>query len=339
MRNSFKATMGCCASVFLATVPAWAADSLTSCAAMEPDSARLACYDRLAGRNTAREVIARPTVTTAPDSGGAKASLLESSWEFERNASAFRIRPYKPVYFLPVFHTDRVNQEPHSPTLGTVSHPLILNSDEAKFQISFKSKLGNDLLGDNGDLWAGYTQSSRWQVYNKEDSRPFRETNYEPELMFVWRANLILPGMKARYASLGINHQSNGRSGPLSRSWNRVTAAVGLEGGDWTLTVRPWWRVPERNGQDDNPDIADYAGRGEVLLTRVLGEHVFSVLGRHSLRGGDRSHGSAQLDWAFPINGRLKGHIQWHSGYAESMIDYNHRANYLGLGVSLVEWH
>jgi phospholipase A1 len=115
--------------------------------------------------------------------------------------------------------------------------------------------------------------------------------------------------------------------------------AVGLERGDWTLTLRPWWRIPERNKQDDNPDIADYAGRGEVLLTRVFRDHVFSALARHSLRGGDRSHGSMQLDWAFPITGRLKGHIQWHSGYAESMIDYNHRANYLGLGVSLVEWH
>ena len=140
MRNAYKAAMGC-ASVFLATTPVWAAESLTSCAAMEPDSARLACYDRLAGRNAAREVIARPAATTAPVSGATKASLLESSWEFERNASAFRIRPYKPVYFLPIVHTDHVNQEPHSPSLGTVSHPLILNNDEAKFQISFKSKL------------------------------------------------------------------------------------------------------------------------------------------------------------------------------------------------------
>ena len=339
MRTSFNATIACCAGVAIGASSAWAADSLTACAAMEPDSARLACYDQLAGRNTTREMIARPSANTTADGGTTKPSLLETSWEFERNPSIFRIRPYKPVYLLPIFHANHVNQEPHSPTLGSVSHPLILDNDEAKFQISFKSKLANDLLGDNGDLWAGYTQSSRWQVYSKQDSRPFRETNYEPELMFVWRTNLDLPGMKARHATLGINHQSNGRSGPLSRSWNRVMGAVGLERGDWTLTLRPWWRIPERNKQDDNPDVADYAGRGEVLLTRVFREHVFSALARHSLRGGDRSHGSVQLDWAFPITGRLKGHIQWHSGYAESMIDYNHRANYLGLGVSLVEWH
>ena len=139
--------------------------------------------------------------------------------------------------------------------------------------------------------------------------------------------------------ALEINHQSNGQGGALSRGWNRLIGAVGLDRDDWTLTVRPWWRLPDRGANDDNPDVADFAGRGEILLTRVLGGHVLSVEARHSLRGGSRAHGSVRMDWAFPIDERLKGHIQWFSGYAESLIDYNHHANYLGLGISLVEWH
>jgi phospholipase A1 len=243
-----------------------------------------------------------------------------------------------------VFHASKTNPTPYSPTRGYAETSGTPEKTEAKFQISFKTKVMDNLFGNNGDIWAGYTQSSRWQVYNGTFSRPFRETNYEPEAMFVWRTDFGALGMAGRYLSLGINHQSNGQSDPLSRSWNRVTGAIGLERGNWTLTVRPWWRIPEHGSSDDNPDLADYAGRGELLLTHAGKDTVFSVEARHSLRGGDRNHGSLRFDWAFspyrrPEEHDLKIHVQWFTGYAESLIDYNHHANYLGLGISLKEWH
>ncbi len=103
--------------------------------------------------------------------------------------------------------------------------------------------------------------------------------------------------------------------------------------------ARPWLRVNESATSDDNPDIEDYMGRGEVLITRNWRGHEISALLRHSLRGGDRSHGAVELNWAFPIMGELKGYLQFFSGYGESLIDYNHTANYVGLGVSLIEWY
>src|SRR3546814_4236581 len=72
------------------------------------------------------------------------------------------------------------------------------------------------LFGDNGDVWMGYTQSSRWQVYNGEASRPFRETNYEPEILLVFRNNYSIGGWKGRMAAVGINHPSNGQIGRAS---------------------------------------------------------------------------------------------------------------------------
>ena len=223
---------------------------------------------------------------------------------------------------------------------ASVLESLGLQDTETKFQISLKSKLWENILGNNGDLWFGYTQSSRWQLFNSQLSRPFRETDYEPELILNFRTQYDLPwGWTGRMSGVSFTHVSNGRDIPLSRSWNRVIGQFGIDRPGWTLVARPWWRVHEDRSSDDNPDIEDYMGRGEILVTRNWGGHEISALLRHSLRGGDRSHGAVELNWAFPIYGELKGYLQFFSGYGESLIDYNHSANYVGLGVSLIEWY
>ncbi|HET6782483.1 MAG TPA: phospholipase A, partial [Pseudoxanthomonas sp.] len=269
-----------------------------------------------------------------------KGSLLDSRWELAKDSKlgVFQMRAYKPVYLFPAFWTSDTNKTPSSPNPdNTVTEPQDLTSVEAKFQLSFKTKFAENLFGDNGDLWGAYTQSSRWQVYNAEESRPFRETNYEPEVMLVFRNNYSLGGWKGRMTAIGVNHQSNGRSDPLSRSWNRVMLNVGLDRENWAFVVRPWWRIPDGN-DDDNPDIQNYIGRGDAMLVYSKNGHEFSLLGRHSLRGGEDSHGSVQMDWGFPIDRTLRGHLQLFHGYGESLIDYNHKATYVGLGISLLEW-
>jgi len=281
-----------------------------------------------------------PTMQEALANAG-KGSLLDSRWELAKDSKlgVFQMRGYKPVYLLPAFWTSDKNELPQSPNpRNTVAEPLDLQETEAKFQLSFKTKFAENLFGDNGDLWGGYTQSSRWQVYNGDTSRPFRETDYEPEVLLVFRNSYSIGGWKGRMAGIGINHQSNGREDPLSRSWNRVIATIGLDRDNWALVLRPWFRISDGN-DDDNPDIEDYIGRGDAMLTYSNGGHEFTVLGRHSLRGGDDSRGAVQLDWGFPINRTFRGHVQAFHGYGESLIDYNHKATYFGLGISLLEWY
>ncbi len=304
---------------------------LQECVQVGDDEARLMCYDNVLGR-------------TPPDSavpgGGRKGGLLDGRWELSRESKrgAFRLRPYQPVYLSPVFWTSDRNLLPHTPNpRTTVTDPQELDSLEAKFQLSFKFKMAENLWGDNVDLWGAYTQNSRWQVYNGDNSRPFRETDYEPEVMLVVRNDYGIAGWRGRMSGIGFNHQSNGLSEPLSRSWNRVMLLIGLDRENWALVLRPWWRLPEGQG-DDNPDVSDYLGRGDILLAHTRHGHVFSLMGRHSLRGGGRSHGALQFEWAFPARGSLRGRLQVLHGYGESLIDYNHRATWISLGFSLVEW-
>ncbi len=279
----------------------------------------------------------------AADPNAPQGSLLDSRWELAPNSKlgTFNLRGYKPVYLLPAFWTSRTNPRPISPNpLNTVPAAQDVQAIEAKFQLSFKTKVAQDLFGNNGDLWTAYTQVSHWQVYNGAVSRPFRETNYEPEVLLAFRSgDWHIAGWHARMYTIGLNHQSNGRADPLSRSWNRVVASIGFDREHWSLVLRPWWRIPETFRNDNNPGIQNYVGRGDATLVWHAGEQEVSVMGRHSLRGGARSHGALQVDWSFPIQRGLHGYVQVFHGYGESLIDYNHEATYLGLGISLLDWY
>jgi phospholipase A1 len=326
---------------------------IRACTAIGDNAQRLACYDNATHRGdreaqrAADEQIRATGVFAQPDGGAhasaasATPSLLDRRWELDPSSKlgTFNLRSYRPVYVLPVFATSRLNSAPHSPNPNnTVTDPAHLDNIEAKFQFSLKTKVVQDLLGD-GDLWVGYTQSSRWQVYNSEESRPFRETDYEPEALLVYGTHYDVLGWKLRMLDIGINHQSNGRSDPYSRSWNRIVADVGFERGDWTLMLRPWWRIPESRDDDNNPDIGDHVGRGEVTLLRNWNSQTFGLTLRHSMRGGNDSRGSARFSWSVPLDGKLRGYVELFHGYGESLIDYNHEATYLGVGVSLLDWY
>ncbi|MFT3663458.1 phospholipase A [Piscinibacter sp.] len=338
-------------SCALLLAPSWVGaqttqDSAADCVAMAEPAARLACYDRLHGRGEAALLPVAPAPAAAASAAAPSASLsdddttLGTRWDLDGQRGAlFAPRAYKPVYLLPATWTDRINRAPESPSpRNQVGDPMVLKAVEAKYQISLKAKFAHSLAGTPLSLWGGYTQSSRWQVYNGADSRPFRETNYEPELMVVAPLKLELPGWTLRMASLSLNHQSNGRALPLSRSWNRVIGGVAAERDDWIAELRAWRRVREDADDDDNPDIADHVGRAELRLARYWGTHALALQVRHSLRGGGRSRGSAQLDYVFPLAGALHGQLQIFSGYGESLIDYNLRQTKAGLGVTIAGW-
>lgn len=333
---------------------------IRACTAIESDSQRLICYDRASGRMNlpaAQKKAETPVTATATldkdrssqhasmqsdQTAAPPLSLLDSRWELSPDSKlgTGNIRGYKPIYVMPVFATSNQNSKPSSPNPdNTVSQAEQLQNVEMKFQLSLKTKVWQGVFGDIGDVWVGYTQSSRWQVYNKAVSRPFRETNYEPEALLVFNTNYQVLGWNGRMLGIGIDHQSNGQSNPLSRSWNRVMLPIGFDRDGWSVMVRPWWRIPEDSKTDDNPNISDYIGRGDVQIVREWNGQEFGLMVRHSLRGGSRSHGAGQFTWSFPLAGNLRGYMELFKGYGESMIDYNHNATYLGIGVSLLDWY
>lgn len=330
-----------------AAAAAASASPLKDCQGIKADPVRLACYDRLAkeAEPDATVVILDkdqkdppklPVLIERPPPAS-PVSALSELWELdpESKAGTFRFRAHNPTYILPVYATSDVNERPFSPADGhTLADDRKQQRGEVKFQISFKTKLMEDLFDGRSDLWFGYTQQSWWQLYNRDVSAAFRETNYAPELILSTRVNYDILGWKARMLNLGFVHQSNGRDLPLSRSWNRVYAQAGLEKGDWVLLLRPWYRVPEKKNDDDNPDINRYMGYGDVVAAWKHAGHTVSLTGRYNTNSGK---GAALVDWSFPISRQLKGYMQLFSGYGDSLIDYNHKQTTFGFGVSLSE--
>jgi len=314
-------------------------DALTACAKIAAAAERLQCYDKLAGRSTPAVSADTLTDTTVKDTPPEqKQTVMSRHWDLDpaSRKHTFVLRPYRSNYLLPVAYNSSPNQDEHL----DVDPGGRAQFNEAKFQISFKVKLWEDLLDKKIDIWMAYTQLAFWQLYNTPFSSPFRDTNYEPELLVNFRTDYDFLGFKGRLLTLGLNHQSNGRSLPLSRSWNRVTASVGLERDKLNIFLKTWYRIPERESNDDNPDITRYLGYGELNAIYYWEKHRLAATWRNNLRPANL--GAVQLEWCFPLpfipGDRFSGYIQYFNGYGEGLLDYYTSVNRISAGFMLKDW-
>ncbi len=191
-------------------------------------------------------------------------TALEERLKKEQEAASnlWTIMPHKQNYILLANHNfSSMNEEPWKELTGTV---VKLNETEVKFQISFRFMLWEKLFKKDIDFYFAYTQLAMWQLYNKDISSPFRDTNYEPELFLWFNNDWKIFGFNNTVNLLGFVHQSNGRAEPLSRSWNRVYASFVFERGNLAFGLKPWIRIQEDADVDNNPDIADYLGNFEL---------------------------------------------------------------------------
>jgi phospholipase A1 len=340
----------CCFLAVLLSGPAFAVEpaALADCARIADSKQRLECYDRLAERPadvpatsldssaTSLDASATPeTIAPPPPEAIEAAKIVENEpfslakhWELDaaHKRGAFVFQPHNQNYLLLANHSRDPNAAPYTDidpeAASNISHT------ELTFQIGFKMKLLENVY-KNSDLWFGYTQRSFWQAYNSRLSSPFRDTSYQPELMYVTPVDAMFLGMKVRFINLALMHQSNGQAGNLSRSWNRAYVQAGLERGNLSILARTWYRFHENADTDDNPDITRYMGHGDIWVNYRWRGNDFSALMR---RNFSTSKGAVELGWGFPLTDKLKGFVKYFSGYGESLIDYNSYQQSVGVG-------
>lgn len=231
----------------------------------------------------------------------------------------FDLHPYKKNYLLPVSYDLNDSKD--------------RNQFETIFQLSFEKPISYNLFGLGEIISGAYTQKSFWQTF--EDSSPFRETNYEPELF------MQVPYAKSKHFKaykIGFNHQSNGRNENYSRSWNRVYAEAYFQSSNILIVPKVWYRIPDK-GKDDNPDISKYLGYGDLKLIYPYKKHLFEFILRDNLRFNSQNKGSVELNWTFPMPKFINsvdsfGMIHIFSGYGNNLIDYNRETHKIGFGIA-----
>ncbi|PCI28097.1 MAG: hypothetical protein COB67_07120 [SAR324 cluster bacterium] len=219
--------------------------------------------------------------------------------------------------------------------------PLTWSSDvdgrqgkEIKFQLSFKQYLGSV---SEFVFYGAYTQKSFWQMYDQADSRPFRETNYNPEI-YVRFPEIQVSGIGGITGFLGYEHESNGAREPTSRSWDRLYLQAVHQRDLFKLRYKTWYRLPEKEKEktedtkgDENPDIIDFYGRSEVSLDLLIANTHLVTTAR---RNFTKKQGALQVDWLYPLpDTSMSFYLQYWKGYGESLIDYNRHLTKLGVGV------
>ncbi|RKS87584.1 phospholipase A1 [Orbus hercynius] len=239
---------------------------------------------------------------------------------FKALDSSFGLKPYHSNYILPL-------------TYDAKSHDDGRKQTETTFQLSLKKNVFIDQFGFDERIGFAYTQRSWWQT--TEESSPFRETNYLPEIYVQIPSQAFNNSLKG--TQFGFLHESNGQGNDAgkSRSWNRLYLEGYFQYHDTYLVPRVWYRIPEDKAHDDNRDIEDYLGYGDLTVFVPYQQHLVRLLIRNNLSFND-NRGAIQIDWTYPLwDTGLFAYVQYFNGYGESLIDYNKRTNRLGIGVAL----
>lgn len=202
---------------------------------------------------------------------------------------------------------------------------------EAEFQVSFLIPIYRKILKAEWDFIFAYTHHSWWQIYNNTWSKPFRETNYTPEFFLRnmdERSQNVL-GFDIVAYDLGYEHQSNGQIQTLSRSWDRAFGRLYMNSKLFYMVLTGWVRLPS-GSTDDNKDIFNYMGIGEVEIAKTFGKHTLSfkslILSRHF---------SADIKYTYPWKESLLWYASFQSGYGHSLIEYNRYTQRIGVGITL----
>jgi phospholipase A1 len=279
------------------------------------------------------------------------------------NDGFFGLKPYNTNYLIPVSYASdryrRISSNTHYNNYTPEQlkeYAQYQEKTEVEFQFSLRKPLTFNLFGFNESINAAYTQKVWWQLYS--DSAPFRETNYLPEIFVVVPTSKSFDersGLKA--LKFGFLHESNGQEGYRSRSWNRLYLSGMWQWNNLFMATRLWYRLSEdekyegyyegkvnpdtgeyepNDDGDDNPDIQDYLGFGDIKISYLLGQHQFAALLRYNFGAGGEQRGAIDFNWSYPFlnSENTFWYVKFFTGYGESLIDYDQYVNKASFGFS-----
>lgn len=186
------------------------------------------------------------------------------------------------------------------------------------FQISIRHRLTRSHLPFNSFLYLTYTQKSFWDIY--DESAPFRDNNYNPSLGL---GRYIIRGNKLRgTVFVQLEHESNGKSGEDSRSWNMLSFSTkyffNLR---LSFGLKAW--IPIVDG-DENKDLLDYRGLGTMSVNYINKNGRLWLTGELNPRKG-WGNVNTTFTAAYKVSRASNQFIyaRFYNGKGESLLDYD----------------
>ena len=213
---------------------------------------------------------------------------------------------------------------------GTVlgGKPTEYNSD-VKFQISFQQRLTKSVLPYHTYLYLFYTQKAMWNVF--ERSLPFHDLNFNPGIGLS--RYVILKNRLIGKVTMMIEHESNGRDGTASRSWNKISWAGEAYVSPYLMAHAKFW-IPIIDGQY-NKDILNYMGISQAGFQAKSPDDKWVLDMTLVKRKGWNLNFNTIVQLGYRINHNSNQFImlQYYNGYGESMLDYNHYHSRIRIGL------
>lgn len=215
-------------------------------------------------------------------------------------------------------------------TVGTnpFRKPTGLNSD-VKFQISVAIRLTENTLPWQSYIFLMYTQKTFWNVF--QESMPMRDINFNPGV--GWSRPFFNKDRYVGKLTLMVEHESNGRDGEASRSWNRISMYGSTMIDEWLMVHAKVWIPIIDSG--NNRDILKYAGifQGGMVVTTPDKEWSWGLTWVKRQGFNLNFNTIFEMSWRVSDKMNLNLFLQYYNGYGENLIDYNQFHNRVRVGI------
>lgn len=210
-----------------------------------------------------------------------------------------------------------------------VGQKITKENTNIKFQISVAQRLTRSVLPWGTYLFLFYTQKCFWNVL--ENSMPMTDLNFNPGIGLT--KPLFLRDRFVGKLYFIIEHESNGRDGIESRSWNRISFGGSIMI-DPRITVHGKFWIPIIDGEN-NRDILDYCGIYQVGTSFLSSNSRFGVSVILTKRRGWKMDYNTVLEFCYRIFPRDNQYIfaQYYNGYGEGLLAYKEFHSQLRIGI------
>lgn len=250
----------------------------------------------------------------------------------DRVDSRFALFPHHRTFLIPYSYVTNPDESVYEPfkQLENNRHDYY-QKNEAEFQISLFLPIDRRLFNSNWDLNAAYSHHSWWQVYNSHWSKPFRETNYNPELYLrrLFPEHGTFLGVSVFSMDVGYMHESNGQIQLASRSWDRIFMRAYFMRDSTTGTLTLWAKKRVIIQEDENPKILKYRGFGLIELNHAFEKITLETQINLAPKPG------YEVSASYPLNDAFRWFVKLNKGYGQSLVEYDRYTTRFGAGIAL----